>query len=201
MMNPRPLWVALLAAAALTSLLARQQPKPLLQAGLFLGRIEEGARIFTPTRLLPFTHPESEGHQFPNSLQLFGTEFQDFLWLGRQAGYQLWATLERYPAEPSPKWPYPEFSQLPDSSALRNMPCVRRPKTDAPLPGLRAVVFAGGEPACFIVDTRNLTLAERGMARATAMGLDITRADFLAALGKALRFLDGAASGTVIFEP
>jgi hypothetical protein len=175
--------------------------KPFIPVGIFLARVEEGARIFTPVRLLPFQHPESEGHQFPNALQLFGTEFEDILWLGRQAGYELRLTLQRYPREPSPEWPYPEFSQLPDTATLRSIIPIRRSMADAPLKGLRAVLFVNREPVCFIVDTRNLTLAERGMTRSTSMGLDINRSDFLAAVSKAADFLSGQDTASVIFTP
>lgn len=197
----RSIPLIVLTAILLYSSPAQQKGKPFLPFGIFLGSVEEGARIFTPVRLLPFGHPESKGHQFPNALQLFGTEFQTTLWLGNLAGYQFSATLSRYPMEPSPEWPYPEFSQLPDTSALRTVVPIRRPKSDALLKGLRAVLFVNREPVGYIVDTRNLTLEERGMSRATSMGLDISRADFLAALTKANTFLDGRDTAVVIFAP
>ncbi len=190
-----------LAILAMGLSLGKQKAKPFIPVGIFLGRVEEGARIFTPIRLLPFQHPEAEGHQFPNALQLFGTEFETILWLGNQAGYQLRSTLQRYPKEPSPEWPYREFSQVPDTSTLRSSICIRRPKSDAPLKGLRAVLFVNREPLCFIVDTRYLTLAERGMTRPSSMGLDINRSDFLAALNKATIFLSGNDTASVIFAP
>jgi hypothetical protein len=114
--------------------------KPVIPVGIFLGRIEEGARILTPVRLLPFDFPESEGHYFPNALQLFGTEFEVIVWVGRQAGYDLGSTLLRYPKEPSLDWSYPEFLPPSDTSSLRETPCIRRPKADAPIPGLRGVL-------------------------------------------------------------
>ncbi len=191
--------IVLLAAMLVCSLPGQQKAKPFLPFGIFLASVEEGARIFTPVRLLPFDHPESMGHQFPNALQLFGTEFQTIIWLGQQSGYQFGTTLHRYPMEPSPDWPYPEFSQLPDSNALRSAPPVRRPKSDAPLKGLRAVLFVNREPVGFVVDTRGLTLEERGMKRATSMGLDLSRAEFLAALSKAAVFLKSRDTCSVIF--
>ena len=191
----------LLTAILICNSPAQQKGKPFLPFGIFLGSVEEGARIFTPVRLLPFEHPESKGHQFPNALQLFGTEFQTTLWLGHLAGYEFSATLSRYPMEPSPEWPYPEFSQLPDTTALRSVMIFHRPKSDAPLKGLRAVLFVNREPVGYIVDTRNLTLEERGMSRATSMGLDISRAEFLASLRKANTFLDGRDTAVVIFSP
>jgi hypothetical protein len=35
-----------------------------LTTGIFIGSIEEGARIFTPARLLPFDHREALRHHF-----------------------------------------------------------------------------------------------------------------------------------------
>ena len=196
----------LISFVVLTNLIINISPgqhkrKPYIPFGIFFGRIEEGARIFTPIRLLPFQHPESEGHQFPNALQLFGTEFETILWLGHQAGYELRSTLQRYPKEPSTEWPYTEFSQLPDTSTLRSTVCIRRSGGEAPLKGLRAVLFVDRIPICFIVDTRNLTLEERGMTRPSSMGLDINRSDFLGALNKAVVFLVGKDTASVIFTP
>lgn len=151
-------------------ILAQQPSKPLVPVGIFLGSIEEGARIFTPVRLLPFNHPEAEGHQFPNALQLYG-----------------------------PSWMYKEFSQ-PDTSHLRDLPCIKRPLADAPLRGLRAVLYVNKKPVCFIVDTRKMTLKARGMTRATSMGLDINRSDFLRALDEARRFVDPQSTAAVIFR-
>jgi hypothetical protein len=179
--------------------LSQEVSKQSIPIGIFLGKIEEGARIFTPIRLLPFEHPESQGHQFPNALQLFGTELEVLLWLGKQAGYDLRPTLTRYPMEPSPTWPYKEFLQ-PDTSHLRSAELIRRPAGDSPLKGLRAVLLADQKLVGFIVDTRNLSLKDRGMERATAMGLDITRADFLKALEKASAFVAGRSTSVVIFE-
>jgi len=185
----------------LSSMAFAQQPvkKPVVPVGIFIGSIEEGARIFTPVRLLPFDHPEAQGHQFPNALQLYGTELNVLLWLGQQAGYKLWATLTRYPKAPSPDWPYGEFSQ-PDTAHLHSLKCIRRPASDARLNGLKAVLFQSRVPVAFIVDTRNLTLKERGMERATSMGLDINRADFLKALKKADLSPEGQSSYAVVFE-
>ena len=58
-----------------------QQPR-YAPVGLFIGAIEEGARIFTPIRLLPFDHPEAQGHQFPNALALHRSEFDLLVALG-----------------------------------------------------------------------------------------------------------------------
>lgn len=154
-------------------------PAPYAPVGLFFGAIEGGERIFTPTRLLPFDHPEAGGHQFPTVTQLHGTEFPLLVWLGARAGYQLWPTLERYPTEPANDWPYRGFRAPPDTSKLARARVTEHKAAATPLPGLRAALFDGGALVAFIVDTRRLTLAERGMSRATAMGLDLTRAELL----------------------
>jgi hypothetical protein len=169
--------------------------------GLFLGRIEEGARIFTPVRLLPFGHPEAGTHQFPTLQQLHGTEFAGFVWLGNQVGLRLGTTLQRYPTEPAADWPYSEFVQPPDSLRLGTAAISRRPHSEVPLPGLRAVLYEGQHAILFLVDTRGLTLAERGMRGATAMGLDITRADLLRALVQAGTHAPSQGLGVVVYDP
>lgn len=174
--------------------------KPYLPIGLFFGQIEEGARIFTPARLLPFDHPEALGHQFPTLLQLHGSEFQALLWLGDHAGLRLWATLQRYPTEPSSTWPYPGYSPPPDTVQLRTVPVIHRRGADAPLAGLRAVLYGNRHPILFIVDTRGLTLAARGMQSPTTMGLDLTRAQLLEALTRGARVVPEAGLGAVIFD-
>jgi hypothetical protein len=175
--------------------------KPYVPIGLFIGRIEEGARIFTPARLLPMDHPEALGHDFPTLQQLHGTEFPALLWLGAQSGLRLWSTLQRYPREPSPTWPYAAFRPPPDTTRLATAAITHRPKADAPLPGLRAVLYDGEALVLFIVDTRSLSLADRGMRIPTSMGLDISRKEFLTALNQASRF--GARPGlwSVVFDP
>ena len=188
--------ISLLSTATIAA--GQDSAKPYLPIGIFLGRIEEGARIFTPVRLLPFDHPEAEHHQFPNALQIYGTELNVLLWLGHKAGYELWATITRYPQEPSPNWPYAGFSP-PDTAHLDQTPCVNRPAADAPFRGLRAVLFVNRQPVCFMVDTRNLTLAERGMAKPTTMGLDMTRAEFLQGVARAAMYVEPRSSAAVIF--
>jgi hypothetical protein len=175
--------------------------KPYLPIGLFLGRIEEGARIFTPARMLPPDHPEAMGHAFPTLLQLHGTEFPALLWLGKQARLELWATLQRYPQEPADDWPYAEFRQPPDTAALRTASVTHRPSAASPLPGLRAVLYHGSSLILFLVDTRALTLEARGMKNPTTMGLDIGRPEFLAALGRANSLANGTGLRAVIFDP
>jgi hypothetical protein len=197
-----------LAASAIAAVAAAQggatgaaSPPPYAPVGLFFGAIEEGARIFTPTRLLPLEHPEAGGHEFPTAQRLMGAEFPLLIWLGERAGYRLRPTLQRYPTEPAPDWPYPALRAPPDTLALRDAPVVRRAGIAPPLPGLRAALFDGAELVAFIVDTRGLSLAERGMRRETSMGLDLTRADFLARVRRAAP--DDGAPGlrAVVFAP
>src|SRR5512140_2920330 len=84
-----------------------------LTTGIFIGAIEEGARIFTPVRLLPFDHPEALGHQFPTVLQLHRDEDRLLILLGQHAGLRLSATLQRYPKQPDTVWPYANFQSPP----------------------------------------------------------------------------------------
>jgi hypothetical protein len=196
--------LALLSTLLVVPALGRAQAtagKPYLPVGLFFGRVEEGARIFTPARLLPLAHPEALGHDFPTVLQLHGTEFSALLWLGNQVGLRLWATLQRYPREPSGDWPYAEFRQPPDTTKLGGAHIIHRPKAEAPLPGLRGVLYDGSALILFIVDTRSLTLTERAMATPTTMGLDIRRAAFLAKLDSAGRLEPHQGLHAVIFDP
>lgn len=179
--------IALLALASLsTKPLPAQQVAPprYLTIGLFIASIEEGARIFTPVRLLPFSHPESLGHQFPTVQQLHRGEDQVLLALGEAAGLRLGATLERYPTQPDTLWPYAPFIP-PPAADIRGASVISRPARDAPLPGLRALALIDRFPIAFIVDTRGLSLADRHMSRPTSMGLDVTRAGFLAAIARA----------------
>lgn len=175
--------VAIVLLAAPATIAAQQggiaPGAPYVAVGLFFGAIEEGARIFTPTRLLPLQHPEAGGHQFPTAQRLHGPEFPLLVWLGDQVGMRLSPTLQRYPTEPAPDWPYTAFRPPPDTSALRRARVLRRPRSEATVPGLRAVLFDGPDVVAFLVDTRGVSLAERGMERATAMGLDLSRARLL----------------------
>jgi hypothetical protein len=175
---------------------AQDHVQPYLPVGVFIAPIEEGARIFTPVRLLPFDHPEALRHEFPNALQLRGSEFETLVLLGGHGGLGLAATLQRYPAQPDASWPYDGFSQ-PPLEALRKAAVVRRSDADAPLPGLKVVGFYNGALVAFIVDTRGLSLKARRMTRPSTMGLDITRAEFLAAVQKAAAQLS-AGEGTIV---
>ncbi|MDH3270135.1 MAG: hypothetical protein OEN56_02310 [Gemmatimonadota bacterium] len=192
---------ALVHAAAILALAAPAQAQgPYAPVGLFIGKIEEGARIFTPARLLPLEHPEALGHDYPTVQQLQGTEFEALLWLGAHAGYQLGTTLQRYPREPSPTWSYREFRPPPDSVELGAVPVIRQPRGASGLPGLRAALYDGADLVLFIVDTRDLSLADRGMERSTAMGLDLSRAAFLTALDAVAKRAGGTGLRAIVFE-
>lgn len=185
---------------AATSARAQATASPTyLTTGLFIGAIEEGARIFTPVRLLPFGHRESKGHQFPTVLQLHRDEDRLLLLLGRRAGFLLAATLERYPTQPDTLWPYRAF-QPPPVAVFDTVQARVRPAHEAPLPGLRAVAYLDRFPLAFIVDTRGRSLAERHMARATAMGLDITRAEFLSALTRASAAVPASGAAILVYR-
>jgi hypothetical protein len=174
-------------------------PPAYLPVGLFLGSVEEGARIFTPVRFLPFGHPEALEHQFPTLQQLHAGEDELLVHLGRAAGYQLAATLQRYPTQPDSTWPYPDFI-APPADRFRNAAIIHRPRGDAPIPGLRALDILDGTTIGFLVDTRGLSLAERQMEHATTMGLDLTRAQFLDGLARAAAFAPREGSVILVFS-
>jgi hypothetical protein len=168
--------------------------------GIFIASIEEGARIFTPVRLLPFGHPEALQHQFPTVQQLHGGEDQVLIAIGQAAGLRLTATLQRYPTQPDSLWPYAPF-EPPPVAAVRAAPMMTRGGAEAPLPGLRAVAFIDRFPLSFIVDTRGLSLASRRMQGPTTMGLDISRADFVAALTAAAQLVPEHGAAILVFHP
>lgn len=159
---------------------------PFVTVGLFIASIEEGARIFTPVRLLPFEHPESLNHQFPTVLQFHGGEDRLLVTLGRAAGLLLGTTLQRYPTEPDTAWPYAPIRRPPADRFAAVSPR-REPAANDPLPGLRAVAYLDGFPLAFIIDTRGMSLVARRMDRATSSGLDVTRAQVQAALAAGAR--------------
>jgi hypothetical protein len=163
-----------------------------LTFGIFIGSIEEGARIFTPTRFLPFEHPEALGHQLPTVLQFHGGEDRLLVELGRQAGLLLGSTIQRYPVEPDTSWPYAPFRRPPVAEFM-SIPARRKASHTSPLPGLRAVAYLDRFPLAFIIDTRGMSLAERHMDRATSSGLDVTRAQIINALKSAAQ--DGPLNG------
>jgi hypothetical protein len=166
---------------------------------LFIGAIEEGARIFTPARLLPFGHPEALGHEFPTVLQFHRDEDRLLVSLGQHAGLRLAATLQRYPVQPDTSWPYAPFLPPPLAAFQSVTPVIRLAAT-APLPGLRAVAYLDRFPLAFIVDTRGMTLAERRMQQATTMGLDVTRAQFIAALSAAAQDVPARGPAILVYQ-
>ncbi len=185
--------------AALAWLADRQGTTPrYVTTGLFIASIEEGARIFTPARLLPFEHPEALGHEFPTVLQLHGGEDQVLLVIGQAVGLRLGATLQRYPTQPDTLWPYAPFAP-PPVGEIRAAPVVTQRGADAPLPGLRAVAVVDRFPVSFIVDTRGLSLADRHMRQATTMGLDVTRAEFFAALMQAAQAAPAIGPAVIVY--
>jgi hypothetical protein len=115
--NSNLITAALLAGVVAQPCAGQEQTRPFLPVGVFIAPIEEGARIFTPVRLLPFDHPEAYGHEFPNALQLRGSEFDAIVLVGEHAGLRLSATHQRYPEQPDPTWPFEGFEQR------RSMPC------------------------------------------------------------------------------
>ena len=167
--------------------------------GLFIGAIEEGARIFTPARLLPFDHPEALRHEFPTVLQFHRDEDRLLVLLGQAAGLRLSATLQRYPVLPDTLWPYAPLLPPPLTPFQAVTPIVRQ-ATDAPLPGLRAIAFFDGFPLAFIIDTRGMTLTERHMQQATTMGLDVSRAELLAAIDRARKTVANAGPVILVFQ-
>jgi len=176
-----------------------QSPTRFVTVGLFIASIEEGARIFTPVRLLPFEHPEALNHQFPTVLQFHGGEDRLLVTLGRHAGLLLGTTLQRYPTEPDTGWPYEPF-QRPPVARFDSVTATRKPAAASPLPGLRAVVYLDGFPIAFIVDTRGLSLAARRMDRATSSGVDVTRAQLLAALSAGAQAGPSAGAWILVYE-
>lgn len=188
-----------LASLCAAPLMPQQPAAPrYLTTGLFIAAIEEGARIFTPVRLFPFDHPEAMGHEFPTVGQLHGGEDQVLLIIGQAAGLRLGATLQRYPTQPDSLWPYAPF-RPPPVSEIRAAAGISRSAADAPLPGLRALAVMDRCPISFIVDTRGLSLADRHMRHATAMGLDLSRADFLAALTRAAEAAPATGAAVIVY--
>ncbi len=187
----------LLAGLTLAAVVAvAESPQP-LTFGIYLADVEEGARIFGPIEFLPFEHPVASGHQFPNPARFHTSQVETLVHLGRGIGLELATTLQRYPDPPTAEWPYPAFAP-PDVAAIEAAP-IRRAESDAPIPGLRVVVFDDGFPQSFILDTRGMSLRERGMQRATSMGLDLSRAAFLEGLREAGRLVPEKGTWVLVF--
>jgi len=198
---PLFLLIALLAQPAKTAGADSEHviSKPFVTCGIFIGKIEEGARVFTPTRLLPFDHPEALRHQFPTALELHQSEYEILVFIGEKVGLRLQSTLQRYPKQPITVWNYPDF-EVPPVEEVRQADTLSFDAKTSPIPGLRVIAYKDRFPLSFIVDTRHLTLKERGMKRATAMGLDITRAQFLDGLIKVSSRIPAHGSWIVSFR-
>lgn len=151
---------------------------PFLPVGIYLGSPEEGARVLTAVRLYPEGHPDALGHEYPTAFGLHRSEVELLIRMGRLVRLELYATLMRHPAPPAEEWEYGGFSPPPpailDAEAVEAGP--------RPIPGLRVVAYLDGEPLAYLVDTRGMSLEERGMERGTSSGLDIPRTTFVAAL-------------------
>lgn len=198
----RPIHVLLIVVfAALLAPSARAQedaPNPYATVVMLLASPDEGARMFSMARLLPPDHPVAIGHDFPTLQTIHPFEVDVLVHLGEQVGLGLRPTLERH-KKPSIIWPhYPQF-QLPPVEAIRAAPIERRAAAAARVPGLRAVAFVDGLPAAVLIDTRGLSLAERGMQRPTTSGLDITRAHLDEELSRIAADLPSEGSAIVVF--
>ncbi|NIM52212.1 MAG: hypothetical protein GTN78_20925 [Gemmatimonadales bacterium] len=198
--------VALLVAAGFATLQAQrvpgdvrqpyaQQEKPHLLVGIYLASPEEGARVFSAVRMLPMDHPEARGHEYPTAAQFHRSEVDLFIRMGRLAGLGLYATLLRHPTLPTEEWTWEGFSPPPAEIATARDTTLGT----APLPGVRVVAYVDGIPLAFLVDTRGLTLEQRGMSRPTSSGLDVPREDLLRALSRAGETLPSGA-WIVLFE-
>ena len=190
------LFIFLMLLPAISSI---PQRKPYITFGIFIGKIEEGARIFSPVRLLPYNHPESGGHDFNTAKMFHQNEYEVLVLLGEKAGLKLQATLQRYPTAPVAEWWYPEF-QIPLVEEVKSAEVKVVDPEKSPIPGLRVVAYKEGFPLCFIVDTRELSLEERRMKRATTSGLDITRQQFLQGLKEISSWFPPGGSLVVIFQ-
>lgn len=179
---------------------AQRDERPSLVFGVALASVEEGARMMTPLRLLPFEHPEALGHEFPNPGQLHVSEVEALVAMGAHTGLGLRATLLRYPRPPAQRWPYKEFSPPPAQAIVACSTIRRFPRAASPAPGLRAVAKVGGRPAAFIIDTRGLSLEERGMTRPTTGGIDYDRATLLRAMEAACAMIEDAEDAVILFD-
>jgi len=129
--------------------------KPFVTCGIFIGKIEEGARVFAPTRLLPFEHPEALGHQFPTALELHQSEYDILVFIGETVGLKLQMTLQRYPTQPISVWKYPDF-EIPPAEEVKQADTLSLNAKTSPVPGLRVIAYKNSFPLSFIVDTRHL---------------------------------------------
>lgn len=160
-----------------------KQEHDYIPIGFSLGDLTLGERVITFHRLLPFDHPETRGHEFPTATVYTKNEVDIFIYIGKQLGWNLYATLWRHPSTPVDKWMYPDYPELPGKK-ITSLEIIHS-KSEPPLKGLRAVCFLNNKPVVYIFDTRGISLKERGMSRATAGGIDMTRKEFLNKLSSA----------------
>ncbi len=166
------------------STLGRTAPKgSFIPVGLFLGSPEEGARMLSAVRLLPRDHRDSRGEQFPLVSTFSKDEVDALLLLGDAAGFDFGPTLDQFPLEPLNNWRYRDF-RPPPVSDLEIAKRIFLDSSDAPFHGLVAAAFHDGNPVCFLVDTRSLSLRARDMRRPNELGLDIRRSRFLDGLDR-----------------
>ena len=174
-------------------LISNSQPRKnpdFIPIGIYLGDLTLGERVITFTRFLPFSHPETKGHDYPTATLFTKSEVEIFMHLGEQLGWNLYATLWRHPATPVDQWMYPEFPELPVEK-IKNLPVVESDDSP-PLKGLKAVCFLNDQPVAFIMDTRGITLEERGMKRSTSSGVDMSREEFFSRLSLSQKEMTGS---------
>jgi len=145
---------------------------PYIPVGIYLGNIEEGARIITFVRLFPLGHPLADGHEFPTANVLHIGEVEIFLEMGKTLGWNLYATLHRFPDPPRRDWFYSDFEPPPN---IKSEGFIINKRQTVPLPGLRSITCHQKQPLAYIFDTRSLTLEERSMERPTSSGVEISR--------------------------
>lgn len=171
------LGIGLLAAALASATETHAQEREPLLFGIYLGAPELGERIFSAVRMFPVDHPEALGHEYPTASRFHRREVDILLRLGETVGLDLYATLMRHPAYPADDWPYEDFAP-PPQALLSSRDTVL---VSAPAPGVRVAAYLDGTPLAFLIDTRDLTLEQRGMSRPTSSGLDIGREEFVGA--------------------
>ena len=128
------------------------------------------------------------------------SEADSLIVLGQRAGLGLAATVRRYPRPTTEDWPFTEFAP-PTAQDLETAPVIRVSEPCTEIPGLRVAAFNSRDLICFVVDTRGWTLEERGMSRATTLGLDLTRAEFLDGIAEVAHSAPDVGTALVVFAP
>lgn len=141
-----------------------------------LGDLVKGERVITFVRLFPPDHEYAEGHAYQTAGSLHQAEVNTFLYLDSLIGWNLYATLYRHPTLPVADWAFPDFSENP--TALVREAKVDYEKGQPLIPGLKVLAFINGCPVALIFDFREVSLSARGMPRAVASGLDMSRDKF-----------------------